>query len=235
MTCIIGVRCVDGVVLAGDRRVLRGTEYSDEPKIKRAFSGFVVGASGLSGLMDKFLFEMELYMGSESFKKEPSWRNFLNVLEDIVAKLFDRYGSRLDENEVIETGAFAFDVLCACKEYLDKASLYHLYRNGFAQQVKTFDIIGHGLYCALPFIKTLYNEKRTMIEMAKVCAFTLKLIDEANIDLTVGGEPQIFLIPDNGDEKELSQKEINDLLNSFKPKDILETAKTLTTLTCVLD
>lgn len=222
MTCIIGVRCVDGVVLAGDRRVLRGTEYSNEPKIKQAFSGFVVGASGLSGLMDKFLFQMELYLQSEDAKKELSWWKFLNVLEDIAFSLFTRYGSRLNEDEAMETSAFSFNVLCGCKEYVEKASLYHLYGNGFAQKVNTFDIIGHGTCCALPFIKSLYAKNRTMKEMAKVCAFTLKLIDEANIDVTVGGEPQIFLIPDNGQEKELTQKEIDDLLNLCNPKEMLE-------------
>ena len=220
MTCIIGIRCIDGVVIAGDQRVMRGTEYSTEKKIKRAFPGFVVAASGLSGLMDKFLFQMDMYQRSEDAKKDLTWWKFLNVLEDIAANLFVRYNSRLGVAEEMAVGAYYFDVLCGSKEYENKASLYHLYRNGFAQEVKTFDIIGHGSPCALPFIKAIYDQKKTMIQMAKVAIFTLKLIDEANIDVTVGGSPQVVLMPDNGSEQELSEQQINELVLA-SPKDIL--------------
>jgi len=225
LTCIIGIRCIDGVVLAGDQRVLRGTEYSNEKKIIQAFPGFVLGASGLVGLMDKFLYQMREWQKSDEATKIPySWWQFLNVLEDITTTLFARYGQRLGAEEEIQVGAFDFDVLCGCKEFKDKATIYHLYRNGFAQEVKTFDIIGHGTPHALPFIKTLYNQKRKMQDMAKVAAFTLKLIDEEKIDLTVGGSSQVYLIPDIGDygsEKELTEQETSNLLNNVSPSDVL--------------
>ncbi len=222
MTLIIGARCKDGVVLAGDRRVLRGTEYSEEKKIVQAFQDFIVGASGISGLMDKFLFEMKHYLESEP--EGLTWKGFEYVLEDIVFGLFQRYGVRLEEEQTAEIGALYFDVLYGAKEYSDYASLYHMYRNGFSIEVKRFDIIGHGQPHALPFLKKLYHQEITMDEMIKLCVFALKLIDEADIDLSVGGKPQIWKIPDEGHAFELSDDEIDDLLSQSttdKLKDII--------------
>lgn len=221
VTCIIGMKCVDGVVIAGDRRVLRGAEYSEEPKIFEPFPDFVVGASGVSGLMDKFLYEMNVFLRSEE-AKGIDWRGFLYALEDLAFGLFKRYSERLAVDEQIEVGAYYFDVLFGCKPIINEAKLYHLYRNGFSQEIKRFDIIGHGQPHALPFVKPLYNEKRTMSEMVKISAFTLKLIDEAKIDLSVGGEPQIFIIPNEGKAKELSREEINNLAGAVSPPNSLE-------------
>lgn len=223
MTLIIGARCKDGVVLAGDRRVLRGTEYSEEKKIIEAFKNFVVGASGISGLMDKFLYEMRLYLNSNT-EKQLTWRDISYFLEDLANQLFQRYSSRLEQLQEAEMGAFSFDALYGFKEYIDHASLYHMYGNGFSVEVKRFDVIGHGQPHALPFLKTLYYPEITMEEMIKVSIFILKLIDEEKIDLSVGGKPQIYKIPDNDDAIELSDNEIDSLLkqsNTDRLKDII--------------
>ncbi len=225
VTCIIGVKCIDGVVIAGDKRVLRGTEFSDEPKILQPFPNFVLGASGVSGLMDKFLYEMDFFLRSPN-AKGIDWRGFGYALEDIASNLFERYRTRLEVDETVEIGAYYFDVLFGCKPFETEAKLYHLYRNGFNQEVKRFDIIGHGQPHALPFIKALYKESRTMNEMVKVAGFTLKLIDEAKIDLSVGGEPQIWLIPNEKDAnaEELIPEKVNNILDKASyPTSILET------------
>lgn len=217
-TCIIGVKCVDGLVLAGDRKVLRGAEYAFEDKIKQIFPNFLVSSSGLSGLMDKFQIEIASYLRSEEAKGKDWWA-FLNTLENITNSLFNRYFQRFENDP--DSQVYSFDVLLGCKPIRDQTQLYRLYRNGFAQEVKSFDIIGHGSAYVLPFIKTLYNEKRTMREMAKVSAFSLKLVDEARIDLTVGGEPQIFLVPNIGDATEMNKAEVDQLLNNVSPSDVL--------------
>gem|GEM_PF-1577355 len=224
MTLIIGSRCKDGVILAGDRRVLRGTEYSEEKKIIEAFQDFIVGASGISGLMDKFLAGMRRYLESKVDGEELKWKGFECILEDIVYSLFQRYEGRLVEGQNTEIGALYFDVLYGVKEYLDHASLYHMYNNGFSVEVKRFDIIGHGQPHALPFLKKLYYPEITMDKMIKLCVFVLKLIDESNIDLSVGGKPQIWKIPDKGHAFELPDDEINNLLSQSatdKLKDII--------------
>jgi len=220
MTCIIGIKCVDGVVLAGDKRILRGTEFSDEPKIITPFINYLVGASGLSGIMDKFLYEMNLFLRAPR-EEGLDWRMFLFGIEDIALNLYRRYENRLDIAGSAEIGAYYFDVLMAYKPYENSAVLSHMYGTGFSTEVKTFDVIGHGRPSALPFIKSLYNENRSMYEMSKVVAFTLMLIDEAKIDLSVGGFPQIFNLPDIGDARELTEVEILDMIKR-SPIKILE-------------
>jgi 20S proteasome alpha/beta subunit len=225
LTCIIGARCKDGVIIAGDRRVLRGTEYSEEKKILQPIPtwNFIVGASGISGLMDKFLYEMRVFLASRG-SQGIDWRTFLYALEDIAYMLHQRYEPRLQPAEM-EIEPYYFEVLSGCKEYSEHATLYHMYRTGFSTEVKRFDVIGHGQPHALPFLKTLYHPSITMDEMIKLCVFILKLIDEEKIDLSVGGKPQIFKIPDIGDAIELSENEIDDLLkNVASPKEKLEKA-----------
>jgi 20S proteasome alpha/beta subunit len=224
MTCIIGLVCTDGVVITGDRKVMRGTECSFEPKISQPFSNFVVGASGISGLMDKFLQEMKVFLNTPREKNVLGWREFLYVLENITWGLHERYAERLSVSEEVEEQSCDFDVLFGCKEFADCAKLYRLYRNGFSAEVKSFDIIGHGYPFALPFIKALYNEKLTMVQAVKLSAFVLKLIDEANIDLTVGGEPQVWTISHSGDARELSKEEIDRILGAAEyPTSVLQT------------
>jgi 20S proteasome alpha/beta subunit len=225
-TCIIGIVCKDGVVLAGDRKVLRGAECSFEPKISEPFPGFVVGASGISGLMDKFLYQTHVFLNSaEAKEKKYGWKEFLETLEDITYSLFKRYDARLSVNEQVEVGACDFDVLIGCKEYQNKAKLYRLYRNGFSSEIKRFDIIGHGYPYALPFVKALYKDELNMTQAVKISGFALKLIDEANIDLTVGGEPQIWMIPDDEKQqpRELAKEEVNKILGTASyPTSVLE-------------
>lgn len=222
MTLIIGARCLDGVVIAGDRRVLRGTEYSEEKKILEPFKNFVIGASGISGLMDKFLYEINHYLISdERHENVLTWRNFSYYMEDLAFQLFERYGSRLELISNAEMGAYAFDVLYAYKEYADNATLFHMYPNGFSTEVKKFDIIGHGYPHAMPFFKTVYNSEMKMDEIIKLCIFIFKLIDQEKIDLSVGGVPQIFKIPDKSGAVELSENRVKSMFDSISPKEKL--------------
>ena len=211
VTCIIGIKCVDGVVLAADRKVLRGRECSLEKKLRELFPNFIIGESGLTGAMDKFIHETGAYLASGEAASKDYW-SFINKLEDISNDLFNRYSPRF-ANDVV-SDEYTFDVLFGCKPIQDQASLFHMYCNGFAQEVKTFDIIGSGQDHVLPFIKA-------MRDMAKVAAFSLKLVDEASIDVTVGGEPQIFLMPNNGGTHELSKEEVDQLLNNISPTILL--------------
>jgi len=211
MTCIIGINCVDGIVLASDQRILRGTEYSDEPKIVEAFQNFLIGASGLTGIRDKFIFEMQLFLNIPRDERI-SMREFLLGIEDITFKLYERYEKRLHISDSADIGAYHFDALMVYKQFENRATLSHMYSTGFSTNVNKFDVIGHGRPSALPFIKALYHESRTMNEMSKVAAFTLSLLDEAQIDLSVGGDPKIFNLPDNGDARELSKLEINNMV-----------------------
>jgi 20S proteasome alpha/beta subunit len=213
MTLIIGVRCQDGVVLAGDRRVMRGTECSEEKKIITPLQDFIVGYSGSTSLMDKFLCSINDYIMAEESSK--LWGDFALFLEDSVADLERRYGQRIDTS---------FDVLYCTKMNTNHANLYHIYNTGISEEMKTFDIIGHGQPHALPFLKAVYYPEITMNKAVRLCAFVLHLIDKCNVDVCVGGKPQIIKIPDSGDPMEISETEIDNLLKQMQVKDKLKAA-----------
>lgn len=214
MTLIIGIRCTDGVVLAGDRRVMRGTECSEERKIISIGPDFVIGYSGATCLMDKFLFEINSYLDNPDTSK--LWVDFAEVLEDSVANLRNKYIQRIDDA--------SFDVLYCGKMIPNHANLYHIYNSGFSEEIKTFYIIGHGQPHALPFLKAAYYPEIKMNEAVRLSAFVLQLIDKCNVDVLVGGKPQIMVIPDNEDPIEIPEIQIDNLLQQMQVTDRLKAA-----------
>lgn len=214
MTLIIGIRCIDGVVLAGDRRVMRGTECSEERKIISIDSDFVIGYSGATCLMDKFLFKINSYLNDPDTSK--LWVDFAEILEDSVADLRNKYIQRIED--------VSFDVLYCGKMIPNHASLYHIYNSGFSEEIKTFYIIGHGQPHALPFLKAAYYPEITINEAIKLASFVLHLIDKCNVDILVGGKPQIVLIPDNKDPIEIPETQIDNLLQQILVTDRLKAA-----------
>lgn len=54
MTLIIGARCVDGIVIGTDRKVMRGPEPSYDNKIVER-SNVIFGVAGVTGIRDDLL------------------------------------------------------------------------------------------------------------------------------------------------------------------------------------
>jgi 20S proteasome alpha/beta subunit len=217
MTLIIGVRCKDGVVLAGDRKVMRGAECSEEKEIFEVFNNFIVGYSGLTALLDKFMSEINDYLNNND---DSTWGEFVPYLEDSVVDIFERYKDRLAN---IGSGV-ELDVLYCAKMTDDHATLCHIPNYGISEEIKSFHIIGCGYPYALPFMKSLYYPEITMDEAIKLCTCILQLIDKFNVNVYVGGIPQIVIIPDNGNPIEFSDTEIDRLLNDTKIVEKLRTA-----------
>ncbi len=214
MTLVIGIKCVDSVILAGDRKVMRETECLEEKKIVSPFENFVLGYSGHTVYMDYLISRISDYSNIPNEKK--AWKDFCNFLEDSTYELNKKYESRMNN--------LSFDTLFSVKLRTNSAYLFHLHIGGYRQKVKNFDIIGHGAPYALPFLRAVYSPEITMDQVIKLCIFILKLIDKCDVDTTVGGKPQIYQIPDNGDIKEVSEEEIDVLLKRTQVEDRLYTA-----------
>ena len=72
MTCIIGARCKDGVLLAGDKRIRRGVSIYDQEKIFKIGNVPIVYAySGTTALMDTFLKKVDELLVSEKEQESP--------------------------------------------------------------------------------------------------------------------------------------------------------------------
>ena len=94
MTLIIGARCTDGIILAADRKVIRGGEADYMDKVFQ-LEGIVLAFEGLTGIRDDFL----LLLRSEMNRTRgfTSIYEMKLVVEDIVSDLSRRYCERLGE------------------------------------------------------------------------------------------------------------------------------------------
>ncbi len=219
MTCIIGARCKDGVLLAGDTRILRGHKISHQYKILQPHEIPVVYASsGATGLMDTFLKRVEVLLAaiSKGELKLESMDMFKEKLEDTILEIHNRYMHR--------NPSLVLDVFVGYKSLEDKAGLYHVYPFGFSEDVKEFDIIGSGRPYVLPLIQSLYQPDITLNEMSSVCCYILGLINELQIDASVGGLPQIVWIKDNKEKGEngflqWDDESVKKVIEGFKNED----------------
>lgn len=212
MTFILGARCKDGVIIAADRRIVRGTEYEAEEKIFTPVEGVVAAASGLTGIMDKFLKAVEF--GAAAARVQ-TLDEVIAGIEDVTSSLRERYEKRLGE----DSKGF-LEVLVGGLRNLSggKAELYHVLPEGYAEIVKRYLVIGHGEPYAKPFIKALYKEDITCEEMAKICTFAILVIERLELNSTVGGKPQIYTIIDEEKTTELPESLIDDLIKETEPK-----------------
>ncbi len=92
MTCIIGLVCKDGIIIASDRRIVRGPEALEEKKIHELRIGEsvvgVVAASGLTGMLDNFLEESALEMAA---RRIVNLKELRESMEDAAYRVYNRY------------------------------------------------------------------------------------------------------------------------------------------------
>lgn len=212
MTLIIGIKCVDGVVLAGDRRLKKGDTILNGKKITKLFPNFTFGYSGPIAVRNKFVDVIKKYL--ELNKPSEDWTKFINYIEDQVAYLNKRYSDRVGQ----------FDVLYCTTNPDGHAKLIHILSKGVEEEREPFDVTGCGTPYALPFLHSTDYQDMDMDKASRLCSFILKLLDNTQLDSDVGGKPQIIKISDNGDIEELSDQKIDSLLRQLDVEEKLKTA-----------
>jgi 20S proteasome alpha/beta subunit len=193
LTCIIGAKCAEGVVIAADTRILRETEASNEFKILPLWDRVAVAGAGTTALFDTLVKELEQKNTMPSAK---SSLEAIKVVEDVIYELGKRYRPRLDSKD------FDLDVLVAGLEGFDKGAPYlkAIDDRGLSEDVRRFSIIGHGRESAIPIFRMLYDQMLTLRELAILEAFVISLIVSLEIDQTVGFSgigPQIIALRDD--------------------------------------
>jgi len=213
LTCIIGLVCKDGVLIASDRRIVRGPEALEEKKIHELkIDEKVVGviaAAGLTGMLDNFLEESFLEMTA---RRIINLKELKESMEDAAYRIYSRYSQRLEE----DAGINAF---IACLQNLSsgKAKLYELYANGYMAEIKTYNSLGSSAPLTLPFLKATYHNNLTLEQATKLTTFIILYIQEFELDRNVGGKPVIALVKHKEGVKFLNEEEINKLVDETKP------------------
>lgn len=187
MTLIIGARCSDGIILAADRKVIRGGEADYIDKVFE-LEGTVLAFEGLTGIRDDFL----LLLRSEMDKTRgfTSLYEMKLVIEDIVADLSKRYCERLGEEGSI--GALLGGLSGMSK---GMAEIYYVHPQGYGESVR-YRCSGHGADYAHSIAKFLLSTENSVKDNAYRAAFLISWVSE-DIDMLVGGEAQVAMIRDN--------------------------------------
>ena len=230
MTLIIGVRCKDGVILAGDKKVVEGTNISSEEKITSLPLNIHVAGAGVKEIIDKFneripsILEERRNFNFNGMKKENPDIKIENVLfyvrnyefledcEGLLSKLSQRY---IDEVHRFWHSDILVGVIVDTA-----AELHHLDTlNCLDSKRRGFKCIGSGAPYAEFILKGLWNEDLTMREMAQICNFVIKEVEKCGIDNNVGEGVQIIFVPDLSRDINEINKDIVKWQNELKELD----------------
>jgi 20S proteasome alpha/beta subunit len=196
MTFILGARCADGVVLVGDTKITLndGTNYEYGQKLFRPFYSVVLGASGASGLYASFQNRMEV----EVRQKEAENINLNDhekvkiLAENVIRKMHKIYEQ--DRYFLMNN----LNVLMAIRVNAEP-ELVNITGEGLPEPVNSIKVIGHGEPHGALFINKMWRPTMTMEQTAKLALFIIKLIEETQIDASVGYRsdclPQVYYLP----------------------------------------
>lgn len=188
MTLILGSKCIDGIVLIGDKKMTRTSGSSTyEDKLFQDVPNVVLGASGVVGLYDKFRTEIFSIL-QQNPNMKPS--EFISESERLVFELNRKYVER--------TRGGTIELLVANGKLLT-GELQYVSPNGVGEVVRRYQMIGSGEPYAEFFLKKLWRQNMTMREVAILGWAILKIIEENALDEAVGVKeevPQIVFVPD---------------------------------------
>ena len=204
-TLIIGVRSKDGIVLGGDRKVVRGGETDFEDKvriIKIKEAPIIFAAAGLLGVIEDFLEIFEKTLIANIKKREiVSLLSVKIMAEDLVETYERRYGPKFGQASI-----FKFILGGLSELTKGKARLYELGSPGYGEKIKYYSLIGHGRDYGRTIGKYLFPIPSSYKESSLSCSDIIPRISacihwiSGEIDDYVGGDPQILYILDNKPE-----------------------------------
>jgi 20S proteasome alpha/beta subunit len=187
MTAVLGIRCNDGVVLAADRKIIRGGETDYRTKIFEV-GGMLLAFEGITDIYDDFLPSLDSAIDRI--------RGFTNIYEtklfweDIIGDLNKRYRERLGPEGSIGTLLAGLSRISA-----GNAVLYYVHPQGYAESVN-YRCSGHGADYAHSIARFLFNSTSSCQHNAFLAAFFISWVSE-DVDMTVGGEPQVAIVKDD--------------------------------------
>ena len=182
MTYIIGARCVDGVVLIADRKILRGTTPFHREKLIDVLPSVIIGGAGAVGLIDRFSEDIKQRVNLGEIQDH---NQLLEYVEDQSLIMYDRYP---------QVGSF--QMLIGLQNG-NRAQLYNILPNvRFAEPVKQYFAIGSGTEYGSLLLQKFWNDNITMKNFAKVATLSINYVIESNLDDAVGGNTSVWFIPD---------------------------------------
>jgi len=159
----------------------------------------VITGSGTAALLDKFkmrIFNLKFSSATDRPKAEI-------VVENVVAQLYEQYSRRLKDDhkfEAIVMGLEGFDK--------GEANIMRVHGEGISQCIKTYAIVGHGNPYIAALYSILYNYELSVIELAVLGCFCLRILVSTGLDQRVGlleFGPECVILKTNGKPYYFSQ------------------------------
>ncbi len=183
MTYVIGMRCIDGVVLVADTKIFRGSVSSNREKLVKILPNVIMGGAGTSAILERFSDELTTKVRDDEITND---KEFFQYVEDRSLELHNRYYSR----------GGGMDVVIGIRAGMN-AELFNIATsNGIAEPIKTYITVGSGEPYGSFLLRQLWHKDLTMIEGAKIAFATINYVIHFNLDESVGGNPQVWFIPD---------------------------------------
>jgi len=183
MTYILGARCINGVVLVSDQKILRGNTPSYKEKLLKVLPSVILGGAGTSGLIERFSDEIKAQVQNGEIKNDGQ---LLTFVENRSAELSQTYAPRVGN----------FEILIGVRAGVN-AQLYNIVtQRGFAESMKEYIAIGSGVPYGSLLLEKLWNKDMTMNDFAKVGYLLINFVIDMKLDDNVGGEPIVWFMPD---------------------------------------
>jgi 20S proteasome alpha/beta subunit len=217
MTYILGVKCTDGVVLVGDRKVTyrENADVEFKPKLYSYYYPIVVGSSGSTFLFDKF--REDALIIAQKYEDAISINDYMNDIRDKVRDYYKLYKNTLYP--------WDFDILFAAQTRDRGAILKHIYGgDALIEDVTRYRVIGseNGRILNSTLLEPLWPYKMTMRKAAEFGYFIIKYIERYYLDNFIGvgnKKPQIWFIHNTDKVDELQDESaLNELENTTKTR-----------------
>lgn len=232
VTINIGIKCVDGIVIASDSQVGfgRGVEVKrvNANKIYNWDNRFALSGSGILAQIQTIADNVKAAIA----EREKNQKSHLNkykcedVIERILWALYTRYNIQRSEAIGADEREF-FSPICVFAGRIagergdDILCLYILHGNGLLEPVDDYATAGSGATYAELVLKNLYYDNISVQEATKIAAYVINEVKE--IEPNCGGPTKIGLLTGQG-YHELSETEIQQITQNVKP--ILDLVRT---------
>lgn len=192
MTYVLGARCLDGVVLVADTKMIvnSGIDTKFDDKITGEINGVLTSFSGLRDQFEPFRSQLRELRRSSDKPITPD--TILKNIKDILRSLYSQYANRFDLELLVAIS----------RSKLGESSLlYYFHDDGLYQPINNdYKVIGAAPYGEI-YMKKIWNAKMNMDQTAELGYFVIRYIEKFQLDLSVGTggdkpRPQIHFIPD---------------------------------------
>ncbi len=209
MTFVLAARCRDGIVVAGDTRVIEERDMTTEAvqnKVVAINEHSVVGFAGNRYLGQRFIERMKEAAEGEN-QTLPA---LVGKAEDVLHELWKKYAKARGENgsdgESQEESGLETIVVGLDASQGNKAQIYFVETNLMPDQVDRAQFLGGAGRTGEGALAVLWDENLTVEESWPLAVVTMKLVGSRHY--SVGGIPDIYLLRDGSGHSKVSSDKV---------------------------